>query len=358
LPRKNLGIQCRAAGYPAKLSVALNPGESMRRNMLLASAAFALVTLTLTCATSFTRPAFAKGDDAAATCGRACLEGLVDKYLAAVVAHDPTQLPVTDDVRFTENGVVLKLGDGLWRTASGLDTYKHTFEDPRSGQIGLIATIQENGLGDIEVVRIKAKGQRASELETIVIRTPGGVAAYEKYGKPDPVWDEMPAPGTKLSREQLIYTTNLYYSGMQNNDGKGDYSFFAHDCERIEHGVQTTNMPKSNYGHSDNQSFVTLGCEAQFKLGMMGFVTNIRDRRYPVVDEDKQEVVAFSYFDHNSTVRALPLTDGSTYYSPPFFLTPRTLPVVEAFKIKDGKLRFVEMTLTEAPWGSRSGWEK
>jgi hypothetical protein len=77
-----------------------------------------------------------------------------------------------------------------------------------------------------------------------------------------------------------------------------------------------------------------------------------------VVDEDKQEVVAFSYFDHNSTVRALPLTDGSTYYSPPFFLTPRTLPVVEAFKIKDGKLRFVEMTLTEAPWGSRSGWEK
>lgn len=191
-----------------------------------------------------------------------------------------------------------------------------------------------------------------------MIRTPGGVTAYEKYGKPDPVWDETPAPGTKLSREQLIQTTNLYYTGMQNNDGKGDYSFFAHDCQRIEHAVQTTNMPKFNYGHSDNQSFVTLGCEAQFKLGMMGFVTNIRDRRYPVVDEDKQEVLAISYFDHNSTVRALPLTDGSTYYSPPFFLTPRTLPVVEAFKIKNGKLRYIEMTLTEAPWGSKSGWEK
>lgn len=330
----------------------------MPRKMLPASAVFAFVILTLTCAAYLTLPAAANGDDAAATCDQVCLEGLADKYLAAVAAHDPTQLPVTDDVRFTENGVVLKLGDGLWRTASGLDTYKHTFEDPTSGQIGMIATVKENGLGDIIVVRIKAKGQRVSELETIVIRTPNGLAAYEKYGKPDPVWDEIPAPGTKLSREDLIQTTNLYYSGMQKNDGKGDYSFFAHDCQRIEHAVQTTNMPKFNYGHSDNQSFVTLGCEAQFKLGMMGFVTHIRDRRYPVVDEDKQEVVAFSFFDHDSTVRSLPLTDGSTYYSPPFFLTPRTLPVVEAFKIKNGKLRYIEMTLTEAPWGSKSGWEK
>jgi hypothetical protein len=89
---------------------------------------------------------------------------------------------------------------------------------------------------------------------------------------------------------------------------------------------------------------------------MMGFVTNIRDRRYPIVDVDKQEVVAFTFFDHDSTVRELPLTDGTTYYSPPFFLTPRTLPVTEAFKIKNGKIRFVEMTLTEAPWGSKSGW--
>jgi len=298
------------------------------------------------------------GTPADAACDRACLTSLGDKYFAALVARDPSQLPATDDFRFTENGVTLKPGDGLWRTASGLDTYRHDFLDPYSGQIGIFATIKENGMGDILVARIKEKNRRISELETIVIRTPGGVAAYEKYGKPDPVWSEMPVPGTELNREQLIYTTNLYYSGMQKNDGKGDYSFFAHDCTRIEHAVQTTNMPKFNYGHSDNQSFVTLGCEAQYKLGMMGFVTNIRDRRYPIVDEEKQEVVAFSFFDHDSTVRALPLTDGTTYYSPPFFLTPRTLPVTEAFKIKNGKIRFVEMTLTEAPWGSKSGWEK
>lgn len=130
----------------------------MRRNMLLVSAALAIVTAILACSPYFARPALAKNDDGAATCDRTCLEGLPDKYLLAVVAHDPSQLAVTDDVRFTENGVALKLGDGLWRTASGIDTYKHTFEDPTSGQIGVIATIKENGLGDILDVRIKARG--------------------------------------------------------------------------------------------------------------------------------------------------------------------------------------------------------
>jgi hypothetical protein len=293
---------------------------------------------------------------ASEACDRACLEGLANTYLTVLMAHDPSKLPVTDDVKFTENAQTLKLGDGLWRTASGMDSYKHFFEDPTAEQIGMFATIKENGMGDILIVRIKAKKQRVSELETIVIRTPGGVAAYEKYGNPDPIWSEVEPPAERVSRDKLIYVTNLYYSGMQNNDGKGDYSFFAHDCNRIEHAVQTTNMPKFNYGHSSNQSFVTLGCEAQYKLGMMGFVTNIRERRYVIVDEEKQQVLAFSYFDHDSTVRQLNLTDGETYYSPPFFLTPRTLAVSEAFKIKNGKIRFVEMTLTEAPWGSKSGW--
>ncbi|HKV06439.1 MAG TPA: hypothetical protein VJO53_15185 [Candidatus Acidoferrales bacterium] len=327
----------------------------MPKNLVVAVATVAAI---VSAAAYLAQAASARGDDSAKTCDRACLENLVDKYLAALVAHDPSQLPITDDVRFTENDVTLKLGEGLWRTASGLDAYRHTIEDPDSGQIALFATIRENGMGDILVARIKSRNQRISELETIVIRTPSGAVAYDKFGKLGPVWNEIPPRDKRISRERLIYTANLYLNGMQKNDGKGNYSFFAPDCQRIENAVQATNVPKLNDGHSINQSFATLGCEAQFKLGMMGFVTNIRDRRYPIVDEEKQEVVAFSILDHDSTVRELPLTDGTTNYSPPYFLTPRTLPVTDAFKFKDGKIRFIEMTLTEAPWGSNSGWEK
>jgi hypothetical protein len=37
-------------------------------------------------------------------CNRACLEGVIDQYLKALVAHDPKMLPLSADVKFTENG--------------------------------------------------------------------------------------------------------------------------------------------------------------------------------------------------------------------------------------------------------------
>src|SRR5579875_3852387 len=57
---------------------------------------------------------------ASADCSRACLVGAMDRYLQAMVAHDPARLPTTADVRFTEDGAPLKLGDGLWATNGGL----------------------------------------------------------------------------------------------------------------------------------------------------------------------------------------------------------------------------------------------
>ena len=36
-------------------------------------------------------------------CNRACLEGPVDQYLAALVAHDPKRLPLSKEVKYTEN---------------------------------------------------------------------------------------------------------------------------------------------------------------------------------------------------------------------------------------------------------------
>jgi hypothetical protein len=48
------------------------------------------------------------------SCDRACLEGFVDQYLAALVAQDPSRLPLAKNARYTENGQELKLGDGMW----------------------------------------------------------------------------------------------------------------------------------------------------------------------------------------------------------------------------------------------------
>ena len=58
--------------------------------------------------------------DSHAACDRECLIGITNQYVAALVAHTPTQLPVAPGVKFTENLVPLKFGEqGLWNTVTG-----------------------------------------------------------------------------------------------------------------------------------------------------------------------------------------------------------------------------------------------
>jgi hypothetical protein len=289
---------------------------------------------------------------AVASCDRGCLETMVNRYLDALVAHDPSKIPVTSDVRFVENGVALPLGSALWKTASGRGTYTHYFADVSNGQAGFIGTMRENGKGLILVLRLAVAGDRIKEIEHLAIRT-GNVDEYEKL-TPDPLWPTAVPEAARSSRAQLTALADRYYSGMQRNDPKGDYSFFHKGCNRIEHGRQTTNMPPSNYGHSDIPNFVTMGCEAQFQTGFLGFVTGIRNRRYAVIDEERQTVLAFAFFDHDGSIRSIPLSTGQIFKVPPYFSTPRTLEIAEGFKVIDGKLRLIEATLTEAPYGMKS----
>ena len=46
-------------------------------------------------------------------CNRACLEDVVNQYLAALVARDPKRLPLSKDVMYTENDQVVEIGDGF-----------------------------------------------------------------------------------------------------------------------------------------------------------------------------------------------------------------------------------------------------
>src|SRR5580704_7885951 len=68
-----------------------------------------------------------------ANCDRACLEGVMNQYLAAVAAHDPKRLTLSGDVRYSENDQMMELGDGFWKTVESVGNYKHIFADPESG---------------------------------------------------------------------------------------------------------------------------------------------------------------------------------------------------------------------------------
>ena len=57
-----------------------------------------------------------------------------------------------------------------------------------------------------------------------------------------------------------------------------------------------------------------------------------------------------------ATVRELPLSTGNTFVVPPYFSVPRGLQVVEGFKLKDGMIYRIEMTLIETPYGNPPPW--
>ena len=65
----------------------------------------------------------------AGDCDRECLAGMITQYVDALVEHDPSKLPLADDVRFTENSKALKLGEGLWQTVTAKGEFRHDYLD-------------------------------------------------------------------------------------------------------------------------------------------------------------------------------------------------------------------------------------
>jgi hypothetical protein len=314
------------------------------------------------------------------TCDRQCLNGFVDQYLDAVVAHDASRLPVTSWVKFTENGQHLRLGDGFWRSAVKRGDYKFYIDDPQTGEVGFLGTMYEAGRGDtsdpvIIALRLRIFDQKISEVETIIARgtmAAGGAKNLEKMGEPrKPFLEDVP-PAERMSRIDLVMTANKYFSGMQQDDGKHDYSFFADDCNRLENGMQTTNnsnltgatasgaprpAPSPRYDPAQHPTMYSAAwsCKDQFQSGLLHFVTRIRDRRYPIVDQERGIVFALGFFDHSAgDTRNFETPTGEKVTAGP--TTPWTWEIAEIFKVTGGKLHQIEAVLTQAPYGMGSGW--
>ncbi|HXQ25819.1 MAG TPA: hypothetical protein VN822_05365 [Candidatus Acidoferrales bacterium] len=311
--------------------------------------------------------AFANGPGAAASgaCDRDCLNGFVDRYLDAVVAHDPSRLTVTKSVKFTEDGQRLELGDGFWRTGTERGTYKFYMDDPVAGQVVFFGTMREAGTPVSLVLRLKIEDKKIAEIETIVVRegmnparsTETGAEAFEKMGGPDPLFLAIVPPAERVSRDELAQTANKYFSGMQMNDGKGDYSFFADDCSRVENGMQATRGRDTMASNSSqgNSYGAVQGCKAQFQTGLLHFVTRIRDRRFVVLDTEHGVALAFIFFDHAAgNTRTFQTPDGKTVTAGP--TNPWTWEMAEAFKVEKGQIRRIQAIFHRCPYGMGSGW--
>ena len=291
-----------------------------------------------------------------AACGRSCLESFVDRYLDAVIAHDPSRAPIAKGARFTENGQRLDLGDGLWNTMDGKGSYRLFVTDVEAQEVAFLGSISEDKTPAMIALRLKIANGGISEIEQFIQRSPGSARGFERIGYK---WTDEVPPSQRMSREDLIKVANMYFSGMQKNDGKGVYPF-ADDCNRIENGNLSTNVPvgagkqrpdpKTANMYSSNWS-----CREQFESGLLHFVTRIRDRRYVAVDPERGLVFSFTFFDHSAgDTRTYKTPDGRTVTAGPDQLW--TWQLAELFQLRKGQIHQIEAIMERVPYGMQSGW--
>jgi hypothetical protein len=157
----------------------------------------------------------------------------------ALAAHNTAMLQLADGVKFTENGMKLEPGKGLWEKA-GMLKYKHSALDVETCT-SVSESVVPDGSMDIPVgVRLKLASQKISEIELIVVR-PGD---YTVFGSPfasntsaiaasrDVVkWEEVVPAAQRNTRAEITMWLERYFKTFP----RGGCSF-ADNCQRLENG--------------------------------------------------------------------------------------------------------------------------
>ncbi len=245
-------------------------------------------------------------------CTRESLKGYVEKYFAALQAHNPSSLPLAANVRYTENGVELPVGKGFWETAGKillkrdvLDTVKcgtHSqvvIEEkyvapktpapaPKSTFPGMQVKLPADGTirPIIYGARLKIENEKISEIEAFIAReTEFAFNAQGVLATKDQNW-ESPLPlEERSSRLAMIAAADDYFDMFAKVPKVR--TPFAYPCDRWENGFQTTVKQPGSPAPAD---MVEHNCSPK---GLE--ITNHGPRRF-LVDVETGTVVAYVHF--------------------------------------------------------------
>ena len=283
-------------------------------------------------------------------CDRSCLTAYVDTYFQSLADNNPSAIPLSDNVKITENGRIKNLPQTFWANADSV-VYRWDIVNERMGDTGTEAIIKNaDGSQTMFMLRLKILDGKITEIETI----------KANEGEADGLWDPDRLVNAELSpnlqmsiREaerdsyyRLIAAAESYWRAFQTN-GTETYhpADLLPDATRFENGLQTTGLIRNGVFASTASGF-----DRGSFIGR-----NLWDRRYSVVDEEKGVVLSMVRFG---------LKDGMESQS---FATTNDRLVAEFFVIKSGMLQEIHAVLFnlddsvpsvwDADYGpSRGGW--
>jgi hypothetical protein len=285
------------------------------------------------------------------SCDRACLEGIADQYLAAMVAHDASKAPLARNFIFTENTIKLPPTEGLWFTASGLGDFKFYICDLQEGQVAWTGFAKEHDKPVLLSVRLKVVNRQITEAESIVLRDVNE-RNLGNLKNPPPGFAETLAPSERLSRREMLRMPDIYFEALDKlNDSAIPWD---PDAYRIENGMVTCgtipNAAPPPPGFPASRSCKTPDGKIP---PMLKTIHTVLPRRTPVVDEERGLTWGLYCFNHRG-IDKIAMPDGST--QPSYSTTPSSMPFADMFKMKNGKLRGIFAIGTMLPYGIGDGW--
>ena len=291
----------------------------------------------------------------ASACDRACLTGVMNQYLAALAAGDPALAPLGSSYRATENGAEMRLGEGLWTTATGLGPYRIDFADPASGTVGYIGEVSE-GEGRVTIaLRLKVRNGRVVESETVLGR--GRVPGTAMVEAPRASLAQTVPAARRLDRAQMIATANANFEAILSADG----AIYADDCQRIENRMAMSGNPDLDYPigtipGKPKPHFGSMGCRRQIEAHLFDQLDAVDPRRFVLVDEEKQLVFGIYMMRWYKQGRCNQIPDyGTICHDKP--RQPVSLLNAELLGVRGGNIHEIEAIFTFAPYDADSGWQ-
>ena len=232
-------------------------------------------------------------------CDRACLGGKLDRFLAAVVAKDPSKAGLWIGFRQTENALLVAPGHGIWASNTGLGTLDRRYFDAETGQAEFFGTIREGDKTAVASLRLKVEDGQVTEAEWHIARagepgitgdTANSVFDLDNLLRNPPEARVVPA-GQRASRKALIAAVNSYFDGIVAQTGRNVQANAG--CLRFENGLGGHDWNKRPAPPADADFQANTDCRS----GYAGLnIVNVAARRYLMVDEEAQVVVASAVF--------------------------------------------------------------
>ena len=263
---------------------------------------------------------------AAENCDRTCLAGMLTQYLDALVARDTARLPLAENARFVEDSKAVKLGDGIWKTATAKGQFRQDYLDTRKQVAATHAVVMEGQNPALCSIVLHLQDRKIIGVETLIQRiTPDSRFQPTELGKPVRGMNDPVPAGKKQSRESMIKTALTYPEGLRVGSFIDGGTPFASETYRVENGVVTAG---GGCGRGD------CGMYAQNIMVHPSIIANVA-----AVDEENGVVLLWMNFGYTASYG-----EGNS------------LVTFEAFKVWGGQIHSINAFFRPLPVGTGRYW--